>query len=167
MGLFSLSDIVVLAFLCAFINHLVKTTPEPPSTMTSKKRQDPTSKCFRVMDVPSTWNEEDLLDSFRSIDNSWNGECHVSLFPSCRSNDQTGLLNMKGNSFPACFLGIRPGVTKHILVTKKNSTEKVTLSVDIDFFDLTPLNNPGPKEKIIAESVIAMISCLFVQVLIL
>ncbi|KAI5776307.1 hypothetical protein EDC01DRAFT_683096 [Geopyxis carbonaria] len=106
-------------------------------------------ECFRVMNVPSTWNKDDLLESLRRLDKSWDGECRISLYPSCRSADQIALLNME--SYPAMFRDIEREDSMPIRVTDRGAEQMFMLSVDSNFFDLTPLNDP--KGDIIADVV--------------
>lgn len=148
MASLSPSDVVLFIVFCIFsINFLAKRTKRSPTAIHAPERKD-SPKCFRIMSVPSAWNREDLLQSLRQLDEPWGGECRLSLYPSCRSTDQTALLNME--RCPAAFQGLKPGCPKPIRVTDKGDKQQFcTLSVDTDFYDLTPLNDP--KGDIVAE----------------
>jgi hypothetical protein len=79
-------------------------------------------------------------------------ECRVSLYPSCHGNSQTALLRFPN---PPTFFHdiIKNGRRKYEQYKYTNQTseltEEVLLSIDSDFYDLTPLNTPS--EYIFAE----------------
>jgi len=108
----------------------------------------PSPTCFRVSNIPSAWNAGDLLKWTQTLDPSWNSdECRISLYPSYHGSGQTALLNTK--HCPARFAGIDRGKAKTITAKDEASGKELILSVDYDFYNLTPLNEP--KGDIVAE----------------
>ena len=108
----------------------------------------PSPTYFRVSNIPSAWNEGDLLKWTQNLDPSWKSdECRISLYPSYHGTGQTALLNTK--HCPAGFADIGCGKAKTIKVKDEASDKELILFIDYDFYNLTPLNKP--KGDIIAE----------------
>ena len=105
-------------------------------------------KCFRISNIPSTWDEQELLHHLKSVDSSL--EClttsatRLSLYPACSGFSKVALLNMM--EIPEYFQSIPQNGYK--LLPQPHSD----LIIDNHFYDLTPLNTL--KGDIIAESVI-------------
>jgi hypothetical protein len=126
----------------------------PPTRTVS----NPGRKCFRITNIPPDWSKDDLLESMRDLLESMrekeqslgNFDGHVSLYPACcDTSSQTALLNLK--KCPEFFQDIRPNSPKHIKCRGQNLDQTIVLSVDSDFYGLTPLNKP--EGEIVAELV--------------
>jgi predicted Zn-ribbon and HTH transcriptional regulator len=103
--------------------------------------------CFRIANIPSTWNQDDLLNSLKKIDPSLDSNGYeLSLFPACQGSSQTALLNF--DRCTECFQRLKPNDFNNVKVS--NGPGMVWLTIDCHFYDLTPLNSPG--EEVIAES---------------
>ena len=121
---------------------------EEKETSSTCRAPVPSPTCFRVSNIPSAWNEGDLLKWTQNLDPSWKGDGYrISLYPSYHGTGQTALLNTK--HCPATFSDIDRGKAKAITVKGEGSDKEVILSVDCDFYNLTPLNKP--KGDIVAE----------------
>jgi len=102
--------------------------------------------CFRIANIPSTWSQDDLLNSLKKIDSSLDSNGYeLSLFPACQGSSQTALLNF--DSCTEYFQRLKPNDFNNLKVP--NGAGMVWLTIDCHFYDLTPLNSPG--EKTIAE----------------
>ncbi|KAF8535670.1 hypothetical protein BDD12DRAFT_983186 [Trichophaea hybrida] len=114
------------------------------------------SKCFRISNVPTAWNKDDLLKSLRGLgllhDKLGSGD-FLSLYPDCcdPSSIQTALLDFK--ECPASFLRFLHNDTQCFLTHDKRSDDMVDLLIDCQFYDLTPLNVPG---KVIVADILAV-----------
>jgi hypothetical protein len=103
-------------------------------------------KCFRIANVPSSWNKDTLLAALKTVDpfiEDQNPE--LSLYPCLDSTrTQTALLN-----WGTC--------TEYFDCFKRNDFNCVQIKdeilvIDSHFYDLTPLNSP--EGEIIAELVL-------------
>jgi hypothetical protein len=118
----------------------------------SQQSIDPTRlnsppKCFRISGVPSSWNENDVFDALHIIDPSLTHQnFRSSLYPGCSGSTQVALLNSdSGTKHFECY--------KYLKVPE-STNRTVVLTIDSDFFNLTPLNIP--EGEIVAELVLAM-----------
>jgi hypothetical protein len=103
------------------------------------------TKCFRISGIPQDWKEDDLLGALRTIDPDLrNQESQLSLYPACCSSSQTALLELDTTKY---FESLGPNGS-YERVSPPSKTEAV-LTVDSDFYGLTPLNTPD--KQIIAE----------------
>ncbi|KAA8896070.1 hypothetical protein FN846DRAFT_801292 [Sphaerosporella brunnea] len=95
-------------------------------------------KCFRVSNIPASWDASHLRTWLQQLDERWEpSTCIISLYPSCYNTHQTALVNM--DNYPQCFKDIKPDEDKVL-----EAPEGAMLSVDYHFHDLTPLNIPDP-----------------------
>ena len=110
------------------------------SVDTSKlQSNDPTSsslrpKCFRISGLPSSWSEIHLFDALHEIDQSLTRHNYrPSLYPSCYGSTQTALLNLD-----PCTVYLQS--RNHFPIPKLASRTADVLTIDSDFYNLTPLN---------------------------
>jgi hypothetical protein len=92
--------------------------------------------CFRISNVPPTWNEAELLQAFQSSDDSLDlatGQYRLSFHPACSGSSQTALLNLQ---CPGCSWNIQSNEDKLI---RSGASDIV---MDRHFYGLTPLNTP-------------------------
>ena len=100
--------------------------------------------CFRISNVPPTWNEADLLQAFRSSDDSLDlatGQYRLSLYPACSGSSRTALLKLQ---CPGCSWNLQSNEDR--LVRREGGSAIV---MDRHFYGLTPLNTP--EGEIVAE----------------
>jgi len=103
------------------------------------------NKCFRIPGIPQDWKEDDLLDALQNIDPDLrNQKLQLSLYPACCGPSQTALLELDTTKY---FQSLGPNES-YKRVSPPSKTEAV-LTIDSDFYGLTPLNTPD--EQIIAE----------------
>jgi hypothetical protein len=99
--------------------------------------------CFRISNVPPTWNEAELLQAFQTSDDSLDfttGQYRLSFHPACSGSSQTALLNLQ---CPGCSWNIQSNEDKLI---RSGGSDIV---MDRHFYGLTPLNTP--EGEIVAE----------------
>jgi hypothetical protein len=99
--------------------------------------------CFRISNVPPTWNEAELLQAFQTSDDSLDlatGQYRLSFHPACSGSSQTALLNVQ---CPRCSWNIQSNEDKLI---RSGGSDIV---MDRHFYGLTPLNTP--EGEIVAE----------------
>jgi hypothetical protein len=134
-------------------NHTQAEEEIPASTTgTSDPISHNPSKCFRISNVPTTWNRGDLLETLQNLDllpQELDSGDQLSLYPDCfdPSSSQTALLYFK--QCPESFLRLPPNGSSRFQASDKKSGEVVDLSIDSQFYSLTPLNVPG--EEVVAE----------------
>jgi len=118
-------------------------TSEPRSN--DPTRSNPPPKCFRISGVPLHWNENDLFDALHAIDSSLTHQnFRSSLYPGCSGSTQIALVNLdSGTEHLGCH--------KYLQVPESSSRTAV-LTIDSDFYNLTPLN--VPEGEIVAELVL-------------
>ena len=105
------------------------------------------TKCFRISGIPQDWKEHDLLSALQNIDpDLGNQKSQLSLYPACCGSSQTALLDLD----PTKYLQSLGPDESYIPVFPPSKTEAV-LTIDSDFYGLTPLNTPD--KRIIAELV--------------
>jgi len=100
--------------------------------------------CFRISNVPSTWNEGELLQAIQSSDYSLDlaaGQYQLSFYPACSGSSQTALLNLQ---CPGCLWNLQSNKDK--LIRREGGSDIV---MDRHFYGLTPLNTP--EGQIVAE----------------
>ena len=103
------------------------------------------TKCFRISGIPQDWKEHDLLGALQNIDPDLrNQKSQLSLYPACCGSSQTALLELDPTKY---FQSLGPNESYHP-VSPPSKTEAV-LTIDSDFYGLTPLNTPD--KRIIAE----------------
>ncbi|KAF8539827.1 hypothetical protein BDD12DRAFT_909826 [Trichophaea hybrida] len=109
-------------------------TSEPPSIdLTSST---PRPKCFRISGLPLSWTEDDLFDALHEIDPSLTRQDYrPSLYPACCNSTQTALLNVE----PCTELLQR---RNHLQVSESARRTAAILTIDSQFYNLTPLNVP-------------------------
>jgi hypothetical protein len=109
---------------------------------------NPRPKCFRIGNVPSTWSEDNLLNSLKEIDPSLecirSNEYQLSLFPACQGTSKTAVLNLKTST--PYFEQLEPNDSSYY-----KTSDGAFLVIDSHFHDLTPMNSP--EGEIIAEFV--------------
>jgi hypothetical protein len=119
-------------------DSIARKAKEAPSTCHAPV---PSPKCFRISNISSDWNAGDLLKWTQNQDPSWRSdECRISLYPSYHGTGQTALLDTKHRH--ASFADIDHGKAKTFRAIGEASDEECILSVDYDFYNLTPLNEP-------------------------
>lgn len=112
-----------------------------------------TWRCYRITNVPSSWEKRTLLDALKTVHESLNNlfEDELELYPACSGNTKVGLLYREES--PEYF---QPLETKNsipiALTDPSNPRQLIHLIVDCHFHHLTPLNNPKG-ERITAELV--------------
>lgn len=105
-------------------------------------------KCFRVTNIPMGWEKKHILSWLGQLEDTWKCDSEsVSLFRACMGDGKVGLLKL--DNYPLSFGRIQPGTSRFFQARIEN--EEVLLSVDVDFYGLTPLNDPD--EDIVAELV--------------
>ena len=112
-----------------------------PSISAAKPKLAPV--CFRISNVPPGWNEGDLLQAFRSSNDSLDlatGQYQVSFYPACSGSSRTVLLNLQR---PECSWNLQSNEDRLI---RREGTDIV---IDRHFHGLTPLNTP--EGEIVAE----------------
>jgi hypothetical protein len=114
----------------------------PPTT-------DPKSyartKCFRISGIPQDWKEDDLLGALQDIDPDLrNQKSQLSLYPACCGSSQTALLELDTTNY---FQSL--GLNESYKRISPPSKTAAVLTIDSDFYGLTPLNTPD--KQIIAE----------------
>ena len=101
--------------------------------------------CFRISNVPPTWNERNLLQAIRSSDDSPDlastAQYRLSFYPACSGSRQTALLNLQS---PGCQWNLQSNEDK--LIRGEDDSDIV---MDRHFRGLTPLNTP--EGEIVAE----------------
>ncbi|KAA8908223.1 hypothetical protein FN846DRAFT_889579 [Sphaerosporella brunnea] len=100
-------------------------------------------KCFRLTNIPLEWSQDDLLKPLQELEPSLSHfDGRISLYPACCGpTTQTVLLNLQ--TCYAFFQHIGPDDKTRLSIPGKVANEAVVLSVDCNFYGLTPLNNPG------------------------
>jgi hypothetical protein len=125
--------------LCPSISYLISN---------ARDNSEPTPKCFRISNVPLTWDEACLFDYLKSVDESLDrlatDDYRLSLYPACCGSSQVALLNF--TNCPIYFRRLHPGQDHS--VQRKDSD----IVLDSHFYGLTPLNIP--EGDIVAELVI-------------
>ncbi|KAF8539938.1 hypothetical protein BDD12DRAFT_980660 [Trichophaea hybrida] len=93
-------------------------------------------KCFRIANVPSSWNEDTLQAALETIDPFIaDGNPRLSLYPCLYSTQsQTALLNL--GTCTEYFQRLQPNDFNYVHIAD------VFLVIDSHFYDLTPLNSP-------------------------
>ncbi|KAF8241752.1 hypothetical protein K440DRAFT_621749 [Wilcoxina mikolae CBS 423.85] len=128
---------------------------DPPHTLrgsvpSTSHTVGPGPKCFRISNVPPTWNEQDLLVYLESLDCSLVGlatsNTRLSLYPACFGSCKVALLNM--TDCPEYFQSLSQN--EYHSVRQADSD----LVIDSHFYDLTPLNTP--EGDIVADVVAVM-----------
>ncbi|KAF8252057.1 hypothetical protein K440DRAFT_18990 [Wilcoxina mikolae CBS 423.85] len=99
-------------------------------------------KCLRISGIPQNWSENDLSDVLDAIDPSLTQNCRPSLYPACSGSTQTALLCL--DSCPEYLQR-----AKHHQIPESSSRTKTLLTIDSDFYNLTPMN--VPKGEIVAD----------------
>ncbi|KAF8533302.1 hypothetical protein BDD12DRAFT_984533 [Trichophaea hybrida] len=113
---------------------------QPQLNVPTSSNQVP--KCFRISGVPSSWNEDDLFDALHAIVPSlMHQKFRPSLYPGCCGSTKIALLNLDSG-------------TKHLerhkyLPVPESTSRPGVLTIDSDFYNLTPLNLP--EGEIIAD----------------
>jgi hypothetical protein len=103
------------------------------------------TKCFRISGIPQDWKEDDLLGALQTIDpDLQNQESQLSLYPACCGSSQTALLELDTTKY---FQSLGPNES-YERISPPSKTQAV-LTIDSDFYGLTPLNTPD--KQIIAE----------------
>jgi hypothetical protein len=105
------------------------------------------TKCFRISGIPQDWKEDDLLGALQNIDPDLrNQESQLSLYPACCGSSQTALLELDTTKY---FESLGPNES-YTRISQPSKTEAArVLTIDSDFYGLTPLNTPD--KQIIAE----------------
>ncbi|KAF8248450.1 hypothetical protein K440DRAFT_254380 [Wilcoxina mikolae CBS 423.85] len=114
----------------------------------SRNTPVPKWKFWRITNVPSTWNEDILLQKLqkagRSLELLSQTNCRRWLFPACSGNTKTALVTTSENL--EFFQHIGDDKSEHIKILDDSTNGKdqteVYLEVDCHFYDLTPLNTP-------------------------
>ena len=123
----------------------------PPTTDPKPYAIANRTKCFRISGIPQDWKEDDLLGALQSIDpDLQNQKLQLSLHPACYGSSQTALLESNTTKY---FQSLGPNES-YKRVSPPSKTE-ADLTIDSDFYGLTPLNTPD--KQIIAE---LAVSCL-------
>ncbi|KAF8535736.1 hypothetical protein BDD12DRAFT_326422 [Trichophaea hybrida] len=93
-------------------------------------------KCFRIANVPPSWNEDTLQAALETIDPFIaDGNPRLSLYPCLYSTQtQTALLNL--GACTEYFQCLQPNDFSYVHIAD------VLLVIDSHFYDLTPLNSP-------------------------
>jgi hypothetical protein len=104
-------------------------------------------KCFRIANVPSSWDTDKLLTTLKSID-PFLGDQNVelSLYPACSDSIQTQIALLSLRNSTEYFRRLRPNDFNY-----EEISDGTVLVIDSHFYDLTPLN--FPKGDIVAELV--------------
>jgi hypothetical protein len=147
---------MVFSYAICWLLSAIGPTPESVDEGSRKFIKEP--KCFRISDVPSTWNNDDLLDFLRKVDGSLatmtlRGD-QLSLYPACCGSGKTALLNLNLNDCPRFFHSLKPSDSEYVQTRYGSSQEESGLVIDRHFYGLTPLNTP--EGEVIAESVFAL-----------
>jgi hypothetical protein len=103
-------------------------------------------RCFRITGIPLSWSENDLFRALHDADASLTRQnFQPSLNLGCSGSTQTALLNLDPSTehLQRC---------KYLQVPQPDSRVAVLLSIDNQFYYLTPLNNPGG--EVVAELVV-------------
>jgi hypothetical protein len=117
----------------------------PPTTDPKSYAIATRTKCFRISGIPQDWKEDDLLGALQSVDSDLrNQKSQLSLYPACCGSSQTALLELDTTKY---FESLGPNES-YKRVSLPSKTEAV-LTIDSDFYGLTPLNTPD--KQIIAE----------------
>ena len=101
------------------------------------------SVCFRISNVPPTWNEGEILQAFQSSDGSLDqatDQYRLSFYPACSGSSQTALLDLQ---CPGYLWNLQSNEDK--LIHREGSD----IVMDRHFHGLTPLNTP--EGEIVAE----------------
>jgi hypothetical protein len=100
-------------------------------------------KCFRISNIPDSWNEDDLRRSLEELDPPLRDlhDFTLSLYPACHGFHQVATLNLPQ---PTEYFR-RIESYKSFLARVDNQD----LFIDCDFNGLTPFNTPP--DEIIAE----------------
>jgi len=102
-------------------------------------------KCFRISGLPSSWSANDLFEALHAIDPSLTRQNYrPSLYPACYNSTQIALLNLD----PSTEHLQRH---KHLQVSESASRTVALLTIDSQFYNLTPLN--VPEGEVVAELV--------------
>jgi hypothetical protein len=135
------------SYLIVYLSHSIKSAvsnifgigPAPQAAIDTS----PTTRCFRISDIPSTWSEDCLVKVMKSTDPGFDeGMAKISLYPSCNGTGKTALL----------YLSERSELVQHLQTEKTTYLSEdppINIVIDSNFYDLTPLNTP--KSPIIAE----------------
>jgi hypothetical protein len=97
----------------------------------------PSSKCFRISNVPPTWSQADILTYLKNVDDAFDlsaTDHRISLYPACSGRSQVALLNLMECS--NYFQQLEPH-RSHPL-----GNGDLGLTIDSHFYGLTPLNDP-------------------------
>jgi hypothetical protein len=120
---------------------------EPGSS--DPRNSTPPPMCYRISSIPCSWNENDLFNALHASDLSLTRQGYqLSLYPACYTLHPVCYTDTK-----TALLILDPCVEhlqypKHVLVS--NGT--ICLTIDSDFYSLTPLN--VPEGEIVAELVL-------------
>jgi hypothetical protein len=102
----------------------------------------PPPKCYRISSIPCSWNEDDLFNALHASDQPLTRQGYqLSLYPACYTDTKTALLILD-----PCVEHLQ--YPKHV----KISNGTICLTIDSDFYSLTPLN--VPVGEIVAELVL-------------
>jgi hypothetical protein len=111
---------------------------------TSGSKTQSGSMCFRISDIPDKWSVADLQQALQTFDQDLDpSKYDISLYPACHGFGQVAILKLYETT--ESFKGILPNLARYSRI------EKNVLSIDCDFYGLTPLNTPS--EEIITEYV--------------
>ena len=92
--------------------------------------------CLRISNVPPMWNEGDLLQAFKSSDDSLDlaaGQYQLSFYPACSGSSRTAILNLQ---CPGYSWNLQSNEDR--LIRREGSD----IVIDRHFHGLTPLNTP-------------------------
>ncbi|KAF8530881.1 hypothetical protein BDD12DRAFT_914734 [Trichophaea hybrida] len=116
-------------------------TSEPQSINPTSSNLRP--KCFRISGLPLSWSENDLFDALHDNDPSLTRQSYrPSLYPACFGSKQTALLYLDPSTEHLHS-------HNHLQVSESASRTATVLTIDSDFHNLTPLNDP--KGDIVAD----------------
>jgi hypothetical protein len=111
---------------------------------TSSSKTQSGSMCFRISNIPDKWSVADLQQALQTFDQDLDpSKYDIFLYPACHGFGKVAILKLYETT--GFFKGILPNLARYSRV------EKNVLSIDCDFYGLTPLNTPS--EEIIAEYV--------------
>lgn len=104
-------------------------------------------KYIRISGLPLDWDRDNLFSALRTIDPSLTHEkCRTALYPACSSSTQIALLNLDSGTEP---------LERHKYLSIWESASKPgVLTIDSNFYDLTPLN--APPGGVVAELAVGL-----------
>jgi hypothetical protein len=96
---------------------------------------------FRISGIPTEWTDVGVIDALKSPAHAviHDGQYpRLSLYPACTGSTQTGLLKLEN-----CVEFLEKIKSDKIQLELSLEGKDATVDIDVDFYDLTPLNTPG------------------------